>query len=66
MRNVIYTNKAAKPPATYSQAIKAAGLVFVSGTAPADPETGQIVGLRRYEPGVGAMVPDRSARSARG
>ncbi len=36
--------RAAKPPATYSQAVKAAGLVFVSGTAPSDPATGTITG----------------------
>ena len=34
---------AAKPPPTYSQAVKAAGLVFVSGTAPVDPVTGQMI-----------------------
>jgi 2-iminobutanoate/2-iminopropanoate deaminase len=43
-RQIIFTPKAAKPPATYSQAVKAAGLVFVSGTAPHDPETGALVG----------------------
>lgn len=43
-RDIVYTPKAAKPPPTYSQAVKAAGLVFVSGTAPTDPETGQFVG----------------------
>lgn len=43
-RQVVHSEKAAKPPATYSQAVKAAGLVFVSGTAPADPATGAIVG----------------------
>jgi 2-iminobutanoate/2-iminopropanoate deaminase len=43
-RQIVYTPKAAKPPATYSQAVKAAGLVFVSGTAPHDPTSGQIVG----------------------
>jgi 2-iminobutanoate/2-iminopropanoate deaminase len=43
-RKIVSTPNAAKPPATYSQAVKAAGLVFVSGTAPADPATGQIVG----------------------
>ena len=43
-RQIIYTSKAAKPPLTYSQAVKAAGLVFVSGTAPADPVTGAITG----------------------
>lgn len=43
-RQIVFTSNAAKPPATYSQAVKAAGLVFVSGTAPSDPATGQIVG----------------------
>ena len=43
-REIVLTPNAAKPPATYSQAVKAAGLVFVSGTAPSDPVTGQIVG----------------------
>ncbi|WP_298706236.1 Rid family hydrolase [uncultured Variovorax sp.] len=43
-RQIVYTPKAAKPPATYSQAVKAAGLVFVSGTSPADAVTGAIVG----------------------
>jgi 2-iminobutanoate/2-iminopropanoate deaminase len=43
-RNIVFTNKAAKPPPVYSQAVKAAGLVFVSGTAPHDPVTGAIVG----------------------
>ena len=43
-RNVVYTSKAAKPPPAYSQAVKAAGLIFVSGTSPADAVTGQFVG----------------------
>jgi 2-iminobutanoate/2-iminopropanoate deaminase len=43
-RQIVFTSKAANPPPTYSQAVKAAGLVFVSGTAPADPVTGAIVG----------------------
>lgn len=43
-RNIVFTPNAAKPPPAYSQAIKAAGLVFVSGTAPADPATGAFVG----------------------
>jgi 2-iminobutanoate/2-iminopropanoate deaminase len=43
-RDIVFTSKAAKPPAAYSQAVKAAGLVFVSGTAPADPVTGQVTG----------------------
>jgi 2-iminobutanoate/2-iminopropanoate deaminase len=41
-RDIVFTPNAAPPPATYSQAVRAAGLVFVSGTAPADPETGAI------------------------
>ena len=43
-RNIVFSSKAAKPPQTYSQAVKAAGLVFVSDTPPADPVTGQMVG----------------------
>jgi 2-iminobutanoate/2-iminopropanoate deaminase len=41
-RHIVFTSKAPKPPATYSQAVKAAGLVFVSGTGPMDPITGAI------------------------
>ena len=43
-RQVVFTSRAAKPPPVYSQAVKAAGLVFVSGTAPTDPATGALVG----------------------
>jgi len=43
-RDIVFTPNAAKPAATYSQAVKAAGLVFVSGTAPADPASGALVG----------------------
>ncbi|MFO0584286.1 MAG: RidA family protein [Anaeromyxobacter sp.] len=43
-RQIVSTPLAARPPPTYSQAVKAAGLVFVSGTAPADPATGALVG----------------------
>ena len=43
-RQIVFTRKAAKPPPTYSQAVKAAGLVFVSGTSAADPATGQLKG----------------------
>jgi 2-iminobutanoate/2-iminopropanoate deaminase len=48
-RQIVFTSKAAKPSPTYSQAVKAAGLVFVSGTAPTDPETGQIKGTTIQE-----------------
>ena len=43
-RDIVFTADAAAPPATYSQAVRAAGLVFVSGTAPVDPITGAITG----------------------
>lgn len=42
-RQIVSTSDAAKPPSTYSQAVKAAGLIFVSGTAPADPATGKLI-----------------------
>lgn len=42
-REVIATSNAPKAPTTYSQAVKSSGLVFVSGTAPIDPATGQII-----------------------
>jgi 2-iminobutanoate/2-iminopropanoate deaminase len=48
-RNIVFTSKAAKPSPLYSQAVKAAGLVFVSGTAPHDPATGAIVGTTVQE-----------------
>jgi 2-iminobutanoate/2-iminopropanoate deaminase len=48
-RKVVFTPKAAKPPATYSQAVRAAGLIFVSGTAPQDPESGALVGATIQE-----------------
>jgi len=35
-REIIRTTDAPSPPPTYSQAVKAAGLVFVSGTGPYD------------------------------
>jgi 2-iminobutanoate/2-iminopropanoate deaminase len=43
-REIIRTPEAPLPPATYSQAVKAAGLVFVSGTGPYDPATGAAIG----------------------
>ena len=44
MRDEIRTDAAAKSPPTYSQAVRAGGLDFVSGTGPYDAETGAIVG----------------------
>ncbi|HEX4039759.1 MAG TPA: RidA family protein [Acidobacteriaceae bacterium] len=48
-RQIVFTPGAAKPPATYSQAVKAAGLIFVSGTGPHDPATGLIKGTTIQE-----------------
>ncbi|MBK6424586.1 MAG: RidA family protein [Gemmatimonadetes bacterium] len=43
-RTVIRTTNAPAAPPTYSQATRAAGLIFVSGTAPVDPATGALAG----------------------
>lgn len=43
MKHVIKTEKAPQAIGPYSQAIKAAGLVFVSGQIPIDPVTGEFV-----------------------
>ena len=48
-RQIIFTEKAARPPAAYSQAVRAAGLVFVSGTAPVNPATGKMDGATIQE-----------------
>ena len=48
-RQIISTPNAARPPAAYSQAVRAAGLIFVSGTAPHDPHTGALVGATIQE-----------------
>ena len=43
-RKIIRTSEAPPAPPTYSQAVTAAGLIFVSGTSPVDPATGRIEG----------------------
>lgn len=43
MKHVIKTEKAPQAIGPYSQAIMAAGLVFVSGQIPIDPATGEFV-----------------------
>lgn len=48
-RDIISTPRAARPPPTYSQAVRAGGLVFVSGTGPHDPATGAISGATIQE-----------------
>jgi 2-iminobutanoate/2-iminopropanoate deaminase len=43
-RDVVRTTEAPPSPATYSQAVKAGGLVFVSGTGPFELDTGKVKG----------------------
>jgi 2-iminobutanoate/2-iminopropanoate deaminase len=43
MRQAVATQKAPQAIGPYSQAIKANGLVFVSGQIPIDPATGQVI-----------------------
>ena len=47
-RQIIRTDKAPHNPA-FAQAVKAGGLVFVSGQAPLDPASGAIVGTTIQE-----------------
>jgi 2-iminobutanoate/2-iminopropanoate deaminase len=48
-RNIIHTADAPQPPRTYSQGVRAGGLVFVSGTGPYDPASGALVGTTIQE-----------------
>ena len=48
-RQIVFTPNAARPPSSYSQGVRAAGLIFVSGTAPHDPHTGALVGTTIQE-----------------
>ena len=48
-REIVFTPNAPTPPALFSQAVKAAGLIFVSGTGPYDPASGTIVGASIQE-----------------
>ena len=43
-KEIIYTDKAPKSLAGYSQAVKAGGFVFVAGQGPFDPITGEVQG----------------------
>src|SRR5580692_7459267 len=48
-KEIIHTNEAPHSLASYSQAVRAAGLVFVSGQGPFDAKTGIIVGTTIQE-----------------
>jgi 2-iminobutanoate/2-iminopropanoate deaminase len=43
MREIIQTQDAPEPIGPYSQAIRASGLLFISGQIPAQPDTGLLV-----------------------
>ena len=48
-KTIVRTDHAPKSFAGYSQAVKAGGLVFVSGQGPFDPKTGALVGATIQE-----------------
>jgi len=48
-KEVVYTSHAPKPLAGYSQAVKAAGFVFISGQGPFDAASGDVVGITIQE-----------------
>ena len=43
-REIVRTDQAPQPPPSYSQAVKAGGLIFVAGQGPFDPVTGEVPG----------------------
>ena len=43
-KEIIYTDKAPKSLAGYSQAVKAGGFIFVAGQGPFDPTTSDVIG----------------------
>ena len=57
MKTVITTDVAGRPVGPYSQAIRANGLIFLSGQIPAEPETGALV-----DGGIAAQT-DRALRN---
>ena len=48
-KQIIHTDGAPKSLAGYTQAVKAGGLIFVSGQGPFDPKTGEVVGITIQE-----------------
>ena len=42
MRDVVLTDRGPKPIGPYSQAIRANGLLFISGQVALDPKTGEM------------------------
>ena len=48
-KQIVKTDRAPGSLAAYSQAVKAAGLIFVSGQGPFDPATGRVLGTTIQE-----------------
>jgi 2-iminobutanoate/2-iminopropanoate deaminase len=48
-KEIIHTNEAPKSLAGYSQAVRAGGLIFVSGQGPFNPKTGEVTGITIQE-----------------
>jgi len=46
---IVHTDEAPKSLAGYSQAVKAGGLIFVSGQGPFNPKTGEVIGTTIQE-----------------
>ena len=47
-KDIVHTDRAPSSP-SYSQAVRAAGLLFVAGQGPFDPDTGEVVGVTIQE-----------------
>lgn len=65
-RNIVSSEQLPKPSPYFSHAVKCAGLVFVSGTAPYSPETGKIVGETIQEQTAQALRNVRAILAAAG
>ena len=48
-KQIVHTDEAPKSLAGYSQAVKAGGLIFVSGQGPFDSRTGEVIGTTIQE-----------------
>ena len=48
-KQIVYSDDAPRPLAGYSQAVKAGGLIYVSGQGPFHPQTGDVVGTTIQE-----------------
>ncbi|MGS0755961.1 RidA family protein [Roseateles sp. GG27B] len=64
-RQIVHTSGAPQPPRTYSQAVLAGALVFVSGTGPYDLASGAIVGTTNQQQGKRNAADDPPRNVAR-